>query len=144
MNQSQTASIKGLFLLLGFTSSASVAKFLNVRYVVSRMVLTAIHAAQAAQKRALMFAQYAIPFGKRHGSYSSASKRGIDAVVEVIFLVIALYVVAFTLPGGLTAIATTALTSVNSAVVTLFQNLVPIIAVIVVILLLLQTVSAQI
>ncbi len=54
---------------------------------------------------------------------------------KIILLAVGLFVLAFILPPALTAIATTALTSVNSAVVTLFQVLVPIIAVVGVILL---------
>lgn len=54
---------------------------------------------------------------------------------KIILLAVGLFVLAFILPPALTAIATTALTSVNSAVVTLFQVLIPIIAVVGVILL---------
>lgn len=54
---------------------------------------------------------------------------------KIILLAVGLFVLAFILPPALTAIATSALTSVNSAVVTLFQVLVPIIAVVAVILL---------
>lgn len=53
---------------------------------------------------------------------------------DIIELAIALFVEAFILPPALTAVATTALTSVNSAVVTLFQTLLPLIAVVVTIL----------
>ncbi|MDG6998463.1 MAG: hypothetical protein JRN15_05035 [Nitrososphaerota archaeon] len=67
---------------------------------------------------------------------SGAAGRGIDLVIEVIMIAIGLYVAAFILPGALTAIATTALTSVNGGVQTLFQVLVPLIAVVVLILLL--------
>lgn len=66
---------------------------------------------------------------------SSAMNEGVAIVVEVIFLAIGIYVAAFILPGALTAIATTALTSVNSGVITLFQTLTPLIAVVVLILL---------
>ncbi len=62
-------------------------------------------------------------------------KRGESMLEKIILLAIALFVLAFILPPALTAIATAALTSVNSAVVTLFQVLVPIIAIVVVVLL---------
>lgn len=60
---------------------------------------------------------------------------GIGLIESVIFLVVALYVEAAILPGALTQIATTALTSVNTAVVGLFQTLTPIIAIVVTVLL---------
>lgn len=66
---------------------------------------------------------------------AGAMSEGLTIVVEVIFLSIALYVAAFVLPGALTAIATTALTSVNSGTITLFQTLVPLVAVVVIVLL---------
>jgi hypothetical protein len=66
---------------------------------------------------------------------SSSINEGIGIVIEVIFLAVGLYVAAFILPGALTAIATTALTSVNGGTVTLFQTLVPLIAIVVIILL---------
>lgn len=65
---------------------------------------------------------------------------GITLIVEVIFLALGVYVAAFILPGALTAIATTALTSVNSGVVTVFQVLVPFVTVVVLILLLIAVV----
>ena len=74
--------------------------------------------------------------GKRAGSTAG----GIGLITEIIFLAIGIYVLAFILPGALTAIATTALTSVNAGVITLFQILVPIIAIVVVILLFLSIV----
>jgi hypothetical protein len=82
------------------------------------------------------------------GNVSKSKRSGITAsegygiVVTVIFLVVALYVVAFTLPGALTAISTTALTSVNAGVITLFQQLIPLIAVVVIILVLIGVVRA--
>lgn len=65
---------------------------------------------------------------------------GVALVVEIIFLAVGIYVAAFILPGALTAIATTALTSVNAGVITLFQVLVPFITVVVLILLLIAVV----
>lgn len=53
---------------------------------------------------------------------------------DIIELALSLFVEAYVLPPALTAIATTALTSVSSSVVTLFQTLLPLIAVIVTIL----------
>lgn len=70
----------------------------------------------------------------------SASENGIDIIIEIVFLSVGLYVAAFILPGALTAIATEALTSVNAGVVTLFQVLVPIIAVVVLLLMLVSVV----
>ena len=75
-------------------------------------------------------------FAERRASTS----QGVSLIVEIIFLSIGIYVAAFILPGALTAIATTALTSVNSGVITIFQVLVPIVAVVTLILLLLSVV----
>ena len=71
---------------------------------------------------------------------SSGMTRGVELVVEIIFLAVGLYVAAFILPGALTAISTTALTSVNPGVITLFQVLVPLISVVVIILLMIAVV----
>jgi hypothetical protein len=62
---------------------------------------------------------------------------------KIILLAIGLFVLAFILPPALTAIATSALTSVNSAVVTLFQVLVPIIAVVAVVLLVYHSIRSR-
>jgi hypothetical protein len=70
----------------------------------------------------------------------SGEGRGIGLIVEIIFLAISIYVIAFILPGALTAISTTALTSVNAGVIVMFQVLVPLIAIVVVILLLISIV----
>ena len=67
---------------------------------------------------------------------------GFGLVVTIIFLAVGLYVAAFILPGALAAIATSALTSVNAGVVTLFQTLVPIIAVITLVLVLISVVRS--
>lgn len=53
---------------------------------------------------------------------------------DIVELALSLFVEAYILPPALTAIATTALTSVSSSIVTLFQTLLPLIAVIVTIL----------
>ena len=62
---------------------------------------------------------------------------GIAIVMAGIFVAVFLYVVAFTAPQALTAIATAALVSVSSGPQTLFQTLLSIIAVITLILILL-------
>ena len=71
---------------------------------------------------------------------STAVNRGISFIVEIIFLTLGLYFAAFLLPGALTAIATTALTSVNAGVVTIFQVVVPFTAVATLVLLLIGVV----
>ena len=60
---------------------------------------------------------------------------GIELIVAIIFLTVATYFAAFSLPGALTAIATTALTSVNAGVVVIFQTLVSLVVVFTLILL---------
>lgn len=67
---------------------------------------------------------------------------GIQLIESVVFLAVALYVEAAILPGALASIATTALTSVNGAVVTMFQVLTPIIAIVVTVLLYIRIVRA--
>ncbi len=71
---------------------------------------------------------------------TASTQQGVNLIVEIVFLAIGLYVAAFILPGALTAIATTALTSVNSGVVTIFQVLVPIVAIVTLIILLIAVV----
>ena len=71
---------------------------------------------------------------------ASSVNRGIAFIVEIIFLTLGLYFAAFLLPGALTAIATTALTSVNAGVITVFQVVVPFTAVATLILLLIGVV----
>ncbi len=65
---------------------------------------------------------------------------GLQLIESIIFLAVALYVEAAILPGALTSLATTALTSVNTAVISLFQTLTPIIAIVVTILLYIRVV----
>jgi TRAP-type mannitol/chloroaromatic compound transport system permease large subunit len=65
------------------------------------------------------------------------AQEGIAVVMAGIFVAVFLYVVAFTTPQALTALATAALVSVSSGPQTLFQTLLSIIAVIVLILVLL-------
>src|SRR4029077_8758276 len=64
--------------------------------------------------------------------------KGVAIIVEIIMLVIAGYFAALLVPGLLTAIATTALTSVSGAVITLFQTILPFTFVTVVIMLFLS------
>ena len=71
---------------------------------------------------------------------AASTQMGVNLIVEIVFLSIGLYVAAFILPGALTAIATTALTSVNTGVITIFQVLVPIVAVVTLIILLIAVV----
>lgn len=80
---------------------------------------------------------------KRMGA-ATAMNRGVTFIVEVIFLTLGLYFAAFLLPGALTAIATTALTSVNAGVITIFQVVVPFTAVATLILLLIGVVREAI
>ena len=74
-------------------------------------------------------------FTSRRGAFGAAE--GIAIVMAGIFVAVFLYVVAFTTPQALTAIATAALVSVSSGPQTLFQTLLSIIAVITLILILL-------
>ncbi len=69
------------------------------------------------------------------GTVASAVNKGVALLVEVIVLTLAAYFTAFLIPGALTAIATTALTSVSSAVATLFQTVLSLTIVAVIILL---------
>ena len=64
--------------------------------------------------------------------------KGLAIIVEIIMLVIAGYFAALLVPGLLTAIATTALTSVSGAVITLFQTILPFTFVTVIIMLFLS------
>jgi hypothetical protein len=75
---------------------------------------------------------------------ASAINRGVAFIVEIIFLTLGLYFAAFLLPGSLTAIATTALTSVNTGVQTVFQIVVPFTAVATLVLLLIGVVREAI
>jgi hypothetical protein len=69
-------------------------------------------------------------FGKR--------KRANVTIGKIILLAIAVYIVAFIVPQALTALATAALTSVNSAVITLFQVVLAVIVVLAIVLLFLR------
>lgn len=65
--------------------------------------------------------------GARRGYFSV--QEGVGILLAGIFAVIYLYFVAYAVPGALTAIATTSLTSVNPGVQTIFQVLFSIVAV---------------
>lgn len=67
---------------------------------------------------------------------------GLALIESVIFLAVALYVEVAILPSALIGFATTALTSVNAAVISLFQVLTPIIAVVVTVLMYIRIVRA--
>jgi hypothetical protein len=56
------------------------------------------------------------------GSVASGVNKGVALIVEIILLSLAGQFVAAFVPSTLTAIATTALTSVNGAVQTIFQT----------------------
>lgn len=75
---------------------------------------------------------------------AAMQRKGVSAIGKVIMLALAVYIVAFVLPGALTALATTALTSVSSAVATLLQTVVSIVAVIGIVLLILNEVGISI
>ncbi len=77
--------------------------------------------------------------GKRSGdAIQSYLMKGVAIIIEIIMLVIAGYFAALLVPGLLTAIATTALTSVSGAVITLFQTILPFTFVTVIIMLFLS------
>jgi hypothetical protein len=65
-------------------------------------------------------------------------KRANVTIGKIILLAIAVYIVAFIVPQALTALATAALTSVNSAVITLFQVVLAVIVVLAIVLLFLR------
>ncbi len=75
---------------------------------------------------------------KRSGSIAGAATKGAALLVEVIMLTLASYFTAFLIPGSLTAIATTALTSVSGAVQTLFQTVLSLVIVATIIMLFLS------
>jgi hypothetical protein len=58
----------------------------------------------------------------RRGSVAAGVNKGVALIVEIILLSLAGQFVAAFVPSTLTAIATTALTSVNGAVQTIFQT----------------------
>lgn len=75
---------------------------------------------------------------RRAAVITSTVMKGVAIIIEIIMLVIAGYFTALLVPGMLTSIATTALTSVNSAIVTLFQTILPFVIVTVIIMLFLS------
>ena len=124
--------VKGFFTDVKVSLSAAKTSTLNL-----------IRSIALAERRLLMRSweslNSAFPQLKVIQAQSSINE-GIGIVIEIIFLAVGLYVAAFILPGALTAIATTALTSVNPGVMTLFQVLVPLIAVVVLLLLLIAVI----
>lgn len=119
-------SIKGRFAYLRVLSVLNVLK--------SQVLLAAYHA----------FAERTLAAVGTRRAASTAMNRGVTFIVEIIFLTLGLYFAAFLLPGALTAIATTALTSVNAGVQTIFQVVVPFTAVATLILLLIGVVREAI
>jgi hypothetical protein len=71
---------------------------------------------------------------------AGAANKGAAILVEVIMLTLAAYFTAFLVPGALTAIATTALTSVSGAVQTLFQTVLSLVVVATIIMLFLSVI----
>ncbi len=75
---------------------------------------------------------------RRSGTIAGAATKGAALLIEIIMLTLAAYFTAFLIPGALTAIATTALTSVSGAVVTLFQTVLSLVIVATIIMLFLS------
>jgi hypothetical protein len=133
LNLKQSREIRGLLIIAGALTSNAVHLFGSVKAFVATIFVALRATALAAQKRTLKNMQFM-------STTRVAEGRGIGLIVEIIFLAISIYVIAFILPGALTAISTTALTSVNAGVIVMFQVLVPLIAIVVVILLLISIV----
>ena len=128
---------------MGYFGSMAATKITSVKQVAFNFIIAVVQIGQAGTRRLMIAIWMSLPIGFRQSRLIQASSnmtRGVSLVVEIIFLAVGLYVAAFILPGALTAIATTALTSVNSGVVTLFQVLVPLISVVVIILLMIAVV----
>lgn len=134
MNLKQTRTIRGLLLIAGILSSNAILVYGKVKSVALHVfALVSLPFAKAAQ-RAIKGIQAAENF--KFGRFQIASRSGMFNVQEGvgillagIFAVIYLYFVAYSVPGALSAIATTALTSVNAGVATIFQVLFSIVAV---------------
>jgi hypothetical protein len=71
---------------------------------------------------------------------SALSSEETAIIEKIIMLVIGLYVTAYTVPSAFVTIATTALTSVNPGTISLFQNLIPLIGIVTVVLLFVKSV----
>ena len=141
MNLKQSREIRGLLLIFGLITSNAVHLYGSVKAFVASIFVAIRAAALAAQTRALKSMQF---LSFMRATRAGSTNLGINLIIEVIFLAITIYVLAFILPGALTAIATTALTSVNAGVVVMFQILIPLIAIVVVILLLISIVRRAI
>jgi hypothetical protein len=134
MNFAQTRLIRGLLMIAGLTTSNSINLYGKAKSVVLYVfALVALPFAKAAQR--LIKGSIASENWKYSRS-SLATRRagfttseGVGILLAGIFAVIFLYFVAYAVPGALTAIATTALTSVNGGVQTIFQVLFSIVAV---------------
>jgi hypothetical protein len=133
MNFAQMRLIRGLLLIAGLTTSNSIKLYGKVKSVTLFVfAMVSLPFAKALQSF-LKGMQAAASF--RFSRFAFASRRGftinegVGILLAGIFAVIFLYFVAYSVPGALTAIATTALTSVNGGVQTIFQVLFSIVAV---------------
>jgi hypothetical protein len=134
MNLKQTRTIRGLLIIAGLVTSKSILLYGKVKsvtvYVFALIALPIFKTAQRILKglQALENFRYSpIGFAQRRGVFNV--NEGIGILLSGIFAVIYLYFVAYSVPGALVAIATTALTSVNGGVQTIFQVLFSIVAV---------------
>lgn len=133
MNISQMRAIRGLLIVAGLLTSNAVLLYgkakSTVLYVFAMVALPFAKAAQRLLKsvtamKTLQGSRFT--FAERRGFTTG---EGVGILLAGIFAVIFLYFVAYAVPGALTAIATTALTSVNGGVQTIFQVLFSIVAV---------------
>lgn len=124
-------TIRGLLILAGLLTSNAVHLYAKAKtvtlYVLAIVALPFAKAYERILKgiaalRQLQFSRYTLA-QKRSGI--SGVEMGIEVVILIFILSIAVYAEAFTLPGALTAMATSALVSVNPGIVTLFQVVVP-------------------
>ena len=134
MNIKQSRTIRGLLIIAGLVTSNSVLLYGKVKStVVYALCLVALPFAIALQRllkgmqaaKNWQFSRF--QFAQRRGFFSV--QEGVGILLAGIFAVIYLYFVAYAVPGALTAIATTSLTSVNPGVQTIFQVLFSIVAV---------------
>lgn len=127
-----TSIVLGMFARATFAVKLYALRVLSVLNALTSQVLnSAYHAFSERTLRAV---------GAKRVGAGGAFNTGFEVIVLIIFLVVAIYVAAFTLPGALTAMATSALTSVNGGIITLFQVVVSLIAVVALILLLIAAV----
>lgn len=133
MNASQKRLIVGILLVAGALSSNAILLYGKVKSVsLYVFALVSIPFAKAMNRiigrmaAAMNFRFDRMTFAQRRGF---TTQEGVGILLAGIFAVIFLYFVAYAVPGALTAIATTALTSVNGGVQTIFQVLFSIVAV---------------